>query len=360
MRRAIRRSAAGALVWLACAAFAAGQAETAKIKVVSDAAVVFAKPDIQSQVLDRPPAGTLLDLVKRTGEWYEVRIRSRLGMLLPGYIHRDAVETPAGETVEPAKAAAPPPVETKPGKPALKTRTGKAPGRKILQIGLGGFMSKTKVGGSRSSAWAYRNEELTVEDNLSDAPLAGLDIRIGIMPLSLVEVEATFHSSSPSLTGSYRLGVPNAYRYNDMAYDETEETIPLKSSLFTLGVVFHPLARGIVRPYLGLGVAFGSASLKVLEDITYTETTYVPSNDHEIDIKTLKFENVETQKTGWAARLGLDVAIIPALFLFAEGIYASAGEEVRIPLASKMTGRDITRKVEMGGARGAFGLKIRI
>ncbi|MDD8025981.1 MAG: hypothetical protein PHI34_05670 [Acidobacteriota bacterium] len=327
----------------------AGQAETSKIKVTAVDAVIYDKPNVQGQALDRPAQGAWLEIVRRSGEWFEVKIASKLGIALTGFIHQSAVEIPS------APAA---PVEvTVAGKPA--PRTVLPARRKLVQIGIGGFVSKTKAGATREDGISYRDETMTIEDTLTDASLVGFDFRIGVMPISFLEVETAFQMASKTLTGSYRLGVPSPYYYHDFAYADDTESIPFKIQVFSLGVVFHPLRRGPVRPYLGLGLAICNASLKVLKDVSFAESIY-SDYSHTVDIRSVELENVKATAVGFQGRLGLDAAIHRSLFLFLEGVYVAAKKDIKLPLASTIEGSGVTRSLDLGGLRACFGLKVRI
>ncbi|GEM_PF-5040072 len=362
-------AAAGWMLALA-AGLAFGQ-EAFRVKVLTVDAVIHAKPEASSPALDRPAVGAQLEVVRRTGEWFEVRFRSRLGMVLIGYIHRNMVEAPPEE-----QAAAPAPAVKPPLKPAPKPDAPPAAkpvsepdakpsrpwpgGRKVLQIGIGGFVSRTQVGDSRTDSVPYRDEALTIGDSLGDAGLMGLDFRIGFMPLALLEVELGFQSSSQTLTGTYEIGVPSLFFYNDVASDDIDEDIPFKSSILTLGVVLHPLNRGPVRPYLGFGAAFCSGSLKAIKNFRATET-YYSDYSHTLTIEQIDFEPVSLKTTGFAAKVGIDAAVAPVFFLFAEAQYVGARKSYELPLATDINNnKAVNRTAELGGVRGVFGLRIRI
>lgn len=365
------RWAAAVGLGLVLAALPALGQDAVKIKVVAAGAVIHAKPDASSQALDRPAVGTLLALARRTGDWYEVRFQSRLGMVLTGYIYRSAVEAPPEEKAAPPVQDEKPVVAPPPAKPVVDTvrepvrspspssARPRSQGRKLLQVGIGGFVSRTQVGDSRTDEFPFRDENLTIKDALGDAGLAGLDIRIGVLPLSLLEVEAGYQSSSQTLKGTYLIGVPSLFFYDDIASDEAEEEMSYKSSVFSLSLVLHPLAKGPVRPYLGIGLAFCSGSLRALKDIRFNET-YYSDYSHEVKITQVTYEPVSLKATGFAAKAGLDAAVAPVLFLFAEAAYIGARDSYELPLITDLNNKRVTRSAELGGVRGVFGLRLRI
>jgi hypothetical protein len=365
MRRPLLAAAIG--LGLALAALPALGQEAVQIKVVAAGAVIHAKPDASSQALDRPAIGTLLALARRLGDWYEVRFQSRLGMVLTGYIFHSAVEAPPEKKVEPPAQAENPPVAPPAAKPvqepvrapAPAPARARTPGRKILQIGIGGFVSRTQVGDSRTDEFPFRDEALTIKDALGDAGLAGLDIRVGFLPLSLLEVEASYQASSQTLKGTYLIGVPSLLFYGDIATDEMEEDMSYKNSMFSLSLVLHPLNRGAVRPYLGIGLAFCSGSLRALKDIHFNET-YYSDYSHKVEITKIEYEPASLKATGYLVKAGLDAALAPVLFLFAEAAYVGARDSYELPLITDLNNKKVTRSAELGGVRGVFGLRIRI
>lgn len=366
---AMKRSPLAAAVGLGLvlAALPAFGQEAVQIKVIAAGAVIHAKPDASSQALDRPAIGTLLALARRMGDWYEVRFQSRLGMVLTGYIIRSAVEAPPEDKAAPPVQAEKPPVPPPAAKPVAepvrepspKPARQRAPGRKILQLGIGGFVSRTQVGDSRTDEFLYREETLTIKDALGDGSLAGLDIRFGFLPLAFLEVEAGYQSSSQTLKGSYFIGVPSLLLWGDIASDEFEEDMSYKNSVFSLSAVLHPLNRGAVRPYLGIGLAFCSGSLRALKDIRFSET-YYSDYSHKVKITQIIYEPVSLQATGFTVKAGLDAALAPVFFLFAEAAYIGARDSYELPLITDLYNRKTTRSAELGGVRGVFGLRIRI
>lgn len=67
-------------------------AQKQKIRVVVENASIRIKPDIQSDVIRKPPVGTVFEVESKEGEWYEIRVRTEVGVLITGYIHEMFVE----------------------------------------------------------------------------------------------------------------------------------------------------------------------------------------------------------------------------------------------------------------------------
>ncbi len=91
----------------------AGQTEKQKIKVVVENATIRAKPDLQSDVIKQPPLGTVFEVEKKEGEWFTIKVKTEVGVILTGYIHEMFVEIEEEkkEEIEEAVEKAPEPEE---------------------------------------------------------------------------------------------------------------------------------------------------------------------------------------------------------------------------------------------------------
>jgi hypothetical protein len=76
-------------------AFAAAT-EAAIIKVKVQTANIRQQPDAQSAVISRATLGTMFEVVKKTGNWYEITAADATGKALTGYINADVVEEIGG------------------------------------------------------------------------------------------------------------------------------------------------------------------------------------------------------------------------------------------------------------------------
>jgi len=90
-------------------------AEKQKIRVIVENASIRMKPDIQSEAIKSPPLGSLFDVERKVGEWYEIRFPTEVGVLVTGYIHEMFVE------VEKEEKEQPEPEKEAPKKPERKT-----------------------------------------------------------------------------------------------------------------------------------------------------------------------------------------------------------------------------------------------
>ncbi len=86
---------------LLCSLPILGQAEVIKVRVILVDAQFRLKPDMDSIILATVPAGTELDAVEKTGEWFKVKLPpDEEGFVVTGYLHSSMVEVIAEQDVE--------------------------------------------------------------------------------------------------------------------------------------------------------------------------------------------------------------------------------------------------------------------
>ncbi|MCX6564692.1 MAG: outer membrane beta-barrel protein [Candidatus Aminicenantes bacterium] len=93
-------------VFLAAAAFA----DAAVIKVKVTTANVRQQPDATSAVISRAALGTLFEVIKKTGNWFEIAVTDATGKTVTGFINADVVEEigAPGAPAQPQRTAAAP------------------------------------------------------------------------------------------------------------------------------------------------------------------------------------------------------------------------------------------------------------
>jgi len=69
------------------------QAVETKIKVKADMANIYSLPDDKSQIITQVSSGTILDLISKKGEWYQVNLPpDEKEKVKSGYIHQSSIE----------------------------------------------------------------------------------------------------------------------------------------------------------------------------------------------------------------------------------------------------------------------------
>ncbi len=77
------------------------QAEELQVHVIVEQANVRLKPDLNSMVISKIPLGAVLQVLKKTGEWYHINLpRDERGFVVQGYIHRSVVQEIGDRPVE--------------------------------------------------------------------------------------------------------------------------------------------------------------------------------------------------------------------------------------------------------------------
>lgn len=98
--------------------------DVSKVRVTASKANIRLKPGTQSEIISYVPIGAVLDVIKKDGDWYLVKLPpDEMGIVVTGYIHQSIVEVlEEVKKVEERKAA-----EEKEDpaikKPEIRTRT---------------------------------------------------------------------------------------------------------------------------------------------------------------------------------------------------------------------------------------------
>jgi hypothetical protein len=125
-----------------------------KIRTKDANAVIRIEPADKGEIVqDKLAVGTVFAVERKAGDWYEIKYRSAIGVLLSGFIHKSQVEEIKGDMAAPK--AEPAPVKTE----IAREERSEAPGglRTGLEIGLSGgmgFSSFTSGSGSLSNTLA--------------------------------------------------------------------------------------------------------------------------------------------------------------------------------------------------------------
>lgn len=127
------------IIFLAAATFA----DAAVIRVKVQTANVRQQPDATSAVISRAALGTLFEVIKKTGNWFEIAVTDATGRTVTGFINADVVEE-IGAPAAPAQPQRTAPAATAPAPAAPVYAAPRAAGTKPaggLFIGAGLVMS---------------------------------------------------------------------------------------------------------------------------------------------------------------------------------------------------------------------------
>jgi opacity protein-like surface antigen len=257
-----------------------------KIKVAVENATIRSGPSLGSEVIQEDvPLGTTFDTEQITGDWYEVRFRNSLGVMVSGYIHKMYVEvvqeTPAARR-EVKKQAEP---EMEPEVPLQPQRRRESKGDFAIMGGLamGSFLSESS---SYSSSWSEGilksvTESGTITHQI-DNPL-GFGVSLSYLFLGALGIQARVDYnftkqfkpeesfSTYNITWSWTSSGPFS---REESWNATGEILLIPLSL---NLILKTRGGGFILPYISGGVTYFtgkiSANTYVGYGLTWTDNT---------------------------------------------------------------------------------------
>jgi len=98
MKNLVSRAAfLGMLVFVLILLTVSAQAQNQKIRVVVENAAIRISPSPDGEILMTPEIGSVYDVINKTNEWFEIKVTSRVGIEVSGFIHENSVELVGGE-----------------------------------------------------------------------------------------------------------------------------------------------------------------------------------------------------------------------------------------------------------------------
>lgn len=74
-------------------------AQKQTIEVVVEKAEIRAEPNMKAEIIETPSVGSIFEVERKAGDWYEIKFTSKLGITFTGYIHKKYVKV-LGEVPE--------------------------------------------------------------------------------------------------------------------------------------------------------------------------------------------------------------------------------------------------------------------
>jgi hypothetical protein len=267
-----------------------GQTEKQKIKVVVENATIRVKPDLQSDVIKQPPLETVFEVEKKEGEWFTIKVKTEVGVLLTGYIHemfveieeekKEAIEEVVEKAPEPEEKAVEEPEKPVPTTPAKEAR----PTRFEITFG-GSYTSGYSINNvSYSDSFSEGSLERATENGTItqglEKPMGfygsfnffltqGLGIELRLDSNS----SANFTSSSMS---DYRL----AWEWSDSRSSNAEKQWEIQGggvsslTIFSGNLIYKVRSRGLFAPFFSGGVSYYSGSLNKASTFVGYGTTW--------------------------------------------------------------------------------------
>jgi hypothetical protein len=330
-----------------------------RIKVIVRNASIRLQPNVDSEVILSPPTGSTFEVEKKVGEWYEIKFTSELGVLITGYIHSMFVDVIAAEP-EPEPEVVQEPVQRR-----AQPRPRRARPRGSLSkfnISLGAFFSPAHVMyDTYEDPWSldYLGEFLYVYDYMESPYATGFTAGFGIFVMPRVEFFGSFASASGNPWWEMRLEVPSPYFFDDPRWDDIdsdafsdEEQLTYKQNILSFGLNLYLMRTGKWSLYIGGGGSYIMTTVELLYDVSFTHNWYPGPQDHDVVIDSVTFEETKINTFGFNFKFGAELRISRNIFLFLEGMYISAKDDVPYPLDP-----NTLISMDLGGGSSALGIK---
>jgi hypothetical protein len=330
MRKTIIR-AWGAAVAAACLlAVAPGWAEQKiKITVAGKDAAIHLSPDAGSRIIQSAPFGSVFEAERKTGEWYEIKLPSKLGVTITGYIHEKfvATEQPAKTPETPAQIArepvAPRPEKKPPAKADIAVRFGYSPGSNVSSQSA--FTYTWSSGSLKTAAEAG---EIGHEFGTS----LGAGLAFSYFFAGNIGVQLRYDHM---LTA--KINADDSYSAYAIAWNWTDGTGPFSQaeewdvtgeyavSPLSLNVIYRIPTKGMFAPTLSAGMTYflGNVKVETTRGYGFTWTTGNVQSVDYLDIPLRISDSIGS--FGVNAGAGLDVILAPKIALNLEAVYFLGG-----------------------------------
>ena len=333
-------AALAAVVFLLVLAWpAAAQQSLGKIKVSVENASLRDKPSLDAEILEESiPLGTIFNVEKKAGEFFEVKFQSKLGVMITGYIHEMYVEAIAAEpAAKPAEPKAEPvKVETPKTQPvsAPAPRLRSAGGSKF-EIGLGyglGFGSPLPAATSSFfyewGPWVvldYMQEEGTFSHEMKSPSGLGFSLAYyfsGGFGLKL-RVDMNFKQSlasgqsNYSMTWKWIVSPSTGNRTNSWAMTGDMSTMPI-----SLDFVYKFATEGVFQPYVNAGISLFTGKFNA-DTTTGYGLSWIAGSTQYIDYVAvpMQIHGASLGSIGFNAGLGADIFFSRNIGLFLDAAY---------------------------------------
>ncbi len=313
---------------------ASAQSGEARVKVIVEKASLHLKPSVDSEVLEENIAlGTVFTGARKTGEWFEVKYPSKLGVLITGYIHEMYVEVLPGEEAAPAQQAAPvTPVPAKPAplsRPVVREAAGE-PSRFEIGVSFGAGLGSQLGGGSGYSSGfpaGYNIVSETGQGTLSHEikGLSGLGLSLTYFVSGGLGVQVRADVG-------FKKGISGGGSQFSMHWVWTDSTSGTRTDDFAMSgdlsltpisfdVVYRIPAAPWLSPYIGAGVSYISGSFKAASQAGFP-FWFVDSGMQYVDYVAVPISAGKSfNQVGGNVQGGFDIRILPNLSLSLGGIY---------------------------------------
>ena len=253
--------------WLLCLLFlsALSWGQTTRIKVIVENATIRSGPGLESDIIsDKVPIGTEFEAERMVEDWYEIKYRNTLGVLVTGYIHKMYVEKaepkPTPKVEEPKKPAAQPapiPRRAEPAKKALPK------GDFAIMGGFvsGSFLSETST---YSESWSEGGLKSVIESGSISHKIgspAGLGLSFSYLFAGGLGIQVRYDFNfSKNFDSSSQSNYSIAWEWTTAGAGSREDAWPTTGSLslspLSLNVIYKIGGGSAFTPYISGGVSY--------------------------------------------------------------------------------------------------------
>lgn len=319
-------------------AFPAGlSAQKIKITVVGKDANIQLGPDAGSRIVQAAAVGSVLEAEQKVGEWYEIKLPSKLGVIITGYIHEKFVETEKDKIEKPKEAAAPPqkPLPPKVAEPAKESppRQKRAwKGDFAVRFGyLPGSLASTQS--SYTANWNNNllksvSETGTVKHGFGGSMGPSFSLSYFLAGGLGLQVKLDYQLTTKVKAGEDSSGYKLAWTWSDGSgsYNASEEWAlsgEYAVSPLSLNLIYRGSSAGSVIPYISAGVSYFTGKLKVETTRGYAFTWQSDPNQY-IDYLDVPMKvDASVSGIGFNAGAGLDLVLFSNVALNIEAAYFS-------------------------------------
>jgi opacity protein-like surface antigen len=253
----------GVILALGCLVSAGMALQKIKLTVNQPNARIHVSPDETSQVIQEVEVGAELEAERRAGDWYEVKVQSRLGVLLTGYLHRRFVDESAGGGAPVTKPAQKKTSADRPQRPAAAPFRPRGDLAVRFGTAAGSFLGSTSA---YSESWSDGllssvGESGTISHEAAN-PLGlglsfsyyfagGLGLQVKLDYNFTVDLAAEGNGSTYRMSWSWTDGRGPFDVSEDWALDGDLSLTPI-----SLNLVYRVQGGGRLVPYIGAGVSY--------------------------------------------------------------------------------------------------------
>lgn len=334
-------------------------AQEQKIRVVVEGASLRLQPNMESEIILSPTVGSIFEVEKKVGEWYEIKYSSEIGVLITAYIHEMFIEVEK-EAAKPKDKVIQEPVRPQPIYEPPKAARPR--GKPTFSLKGGGIFVLIPELYSYDYSFPSRGEIGTISETVYSGNAFGFEVGLGFFPIPYIELEGTVSFLSKGLNGSYGVELPSSYWFNLLASGEMEAFPTLKKTILCFGLLIHPVTSGLIRPYFGGGGSYVTGNLEIVEDIIFLETDSIGVRNHSITIDEVQFietddvEEISLSKFGFYGKAGINYMTTKNIGIYAEGKYIFAKTEI-LYLLSDFDPNEIV-EIDLGGISFSLGIKL--